>query len=213
MGRLIAKIKWFSVLQITVLHWLPKEFLLLAMKTIIKDIKCFLYVQFILFVFIGCDNGKSPEKLIKKPLEKDDYYEKCRKLVLTENKIGLDYFFKLPKKEVDEFTITYLGTLKTAKGDTLKFINYIYFFGLYEDSKKANSSVFIYDAQNKRIGLYHLGGALDVPTKIEGSYLIFSYDNENCNQTTAISFLDSIPQKIFINCTKNVGDLYSLTME
>lgn len=178
-----------------------------------RSIKCFLYVQFLFFTLIGCDNRKPPEKTNEKYIESDDYYEKCRKLVLTENKIGQEYFFKLTQKEVDEFEITYIGSLKTAKGDTLKFINYINYFGLYEDSKRANGAVFIYDTQNKRIGLYHLGGAYDVPTKIEGSNLIFSYENENCNQTTSISFLDSIPQKIFINCTKNGGDFYSLTME
>ena len=174
-----------------------------------KVIKRIASIQFLLLVLISCDIRQR----IDRPIENDDFYEKCRKIVLSENKIHQEYFFKVAKNEINEFKLTYLGNIKTAEGDTLRFINAINYFGIYEDSKRANSKVFIYNTQNKRIGFYHLGGALDVPTKIEGSDLIFSYENESCNQTTAISFLDSIPSQIFINCTEKGGDLYTFTLE
>lgn len=173
-----------------------------------RALKHIVFFQLLLFLIIGCDN-----RAIEKPIEKDDYYEKCRKLVLSENKIGQEYFFKLTKKEIDEFTLTYLGNIKTAKGDTLKFLNAVNYFGNYEDAKHANGLVYIYNAQNKIIGNYYVGGALGIPAKIENSNLVFSYNDESCNQTTAISFLDSIPKQIFINCTKDGGDLYSFTKE
>ena len=177
------------------------------MKKITKHILC---AQILLLAFIGCDN---PKNSVENIVSKDDYYDKCRKIVLSENKIGQEYFFKLTKKEIDEFTLTYLGNIKTKKGDTLKFLNAVNYFGNYEDTKHANGLVYIYNAQNKIIGNYYVGGALGIPTKIEGSNLIFSYDDENCNQKTAINFLDSIPKQIFINCTEKGGDLYSFTKE
>lgn len=177
------------------------------MNIVLKNI---LYVQVLLLAFSGCDN---PKNSVENIVSKDDYYEKCRKVVLSENKIGQEYFFKLTKKEIDEFTLTYLGSIKTAKGDTLKFLNAVNYFGNYEDAKHANGLVYIYNVQNKIIGNYYVGGALGIPTKIEGSNLVFNYNDESCNQTTAISFLDSIPKQIFINCTKDGGDLYSFTKE
>lgn len=175
-----------------------------------RPFKNILFVQVLLLAFIGCDNAKRP---IEKVTTNDDYYEKCRKLVLSENKIGQEYFFKLTKKEIDEFTLTYLGSIKTVKGDTLKFLNAVNFFGQYEDSKRANGAVFIYDNQNKKIGAYYVGGASGVPQKTEGTNLVFSYNDESCNQTTAINFKDSIPQQIFITCTEKGGDLYSFSKE
>lgn len=134
-------------------------------------------------------------------------------MVLSENRIGQEYVFKIKKKEVDEFTLTYLGGIKTSKGDTLKILNAINYFGLYEESKRANGFVFIYDGKNQRVGRYYVGGASSVAAKVEDNNLVFSYHDESCNQTTSISFLDSIPQQIFVNCTEKGGDLYSFSTE
>lgn len=168
------------------------------------------FVQVLLLVLTGCNYERKP---IDSIITNDDYNEKCRKLILNENKIGQEYTFKITQKEVDEFKLTYLGNLNTQKGDTLKVVNEINYFGLYETSKRANSSVFIYNSQNKKIGVYYLGGELDLPTKIENSTLIFDYNNESCNQTTAINFKDSIPSRIFIKCKGDKGDIYIFTKE
>jgi hypothetical protein len=175
----------------------------------IRSFKYILYTQFLLLASIGCNNTQP----IEKPIQADDYYEKCRKLVLSENKIGQEYFFKITKKEVDEFTLTYLGNIKTAKGDTIKFLNAVNYFGQYEDSKRANGAVLLYNKQDDFLGMYQVGSLYSLPNGIEKDKLVFNYKEGDCNQTTAISFLDSIPKQIFINCTKDGGDLYSFTKE
>lgn len=170
-------------------------------------IKSSIYIALLCFtVFFSCKNGHPP----KKKIVKDNFNEKCRKLVLSENKIGQEYIFKITKKEIDELHISYLGTIKTNKGDTLKFVNFVNYFGIYEDSKNGNGSIYIYDKQNSMIGYYYVGPVWGVPIKIEGSSLIFSFNNDFCNKTTSISFFDSIPKEIFINCTDKGGDLYNL---
>ncbi|MDN3692621.1 hypothetical protein QWZ06_10195 [Chryseobacterium tructae] len=140
----------------------------------------------------------------------DDFYEKCRKLTLSENKIGQEYQFSLIGGKIDEIHVKYLGNIITSKHDTLKIVNSQNLFGLSEQSKRGNGSVYIYDTQNKLIGIYFLGDYWGVPSKIEGQDLVFSYKNDFCNQTTKISLKDSIPKQIFIKCTKEGGDIYNL---
>lgn len=176
------------------------------MKRALKNI---LSVEVLLLALISCDNMQPNVK----PVNKDDYYEKCRKLVVSENIIGQEFIFNKSGKTIDKLNILYLGIIKTAQGDTLKFLNSVNYCGQYEDARKAKGAVFIYDNQNQKIGAYYLGGALDVPQKIEGTNLIFSYNGESCSQTTIINFKDSIPQQIFINCTDKGGDLYSFSKD
>ncbi len=179
------------------------------MQIINRRNKIFLCAQILLIVLVGCTSKKRPDKYIKK----EEYYEKCMKIVLDENRVGQEYFFKIEEKNINEFKLTYLGYISTAKSDTIKFLNAINYFGQYVDAKHAKGYVFLYNKMNENIGCYYVGGELSVPTKIEGSNLVFRYSDKNCNQTTAISFLDSIPNQIFINCTKDGGDLYSFTKE
>lgn len=56
----------------------------------------------------------------------------------------------------------------------------------------------------------NLGSAYAIPSNIGNNELIFKYNNENCNQTTKISLKDSIPNQIFVRCTKDGGDIYNL---
>ncbi|MEQ1732811.1 MAG: hypothetical protein ABL940_04010 [Bacteroidia bacterium] len=176
----------------------------------VRSLKHIICAQFLLLALIGCDNRKPVEKVT----EKVDFDKKCEQLVLSENKIGQEYLFKvLSKKEVLEYHITYLGEIANKDVGKIKFLNFIVYFGLYEDSKRANGAVVLYSGKDKFLGLYGVGSAYSVPTKIEGSNLVFNYNDENCNQTTVINFSDSIPKQIFINCTKDGGDLYSFTKE
>lgn len=161
-----------------------------------------------LLLLICCGSPSKKESLDKN----DDFYEKCRKLTLSENKIGQEYQFSLVGKEIDEIHIKYLGNIITSKHDTLRIVNSQNLFGLSKESKKGNGSVYIYDTQNKLIGIYFLGDYWGVPSKIEGQNLVFSYKNDFCNQTTRISLGDSIPKQIFIQCTKEGGDIYNLEM-
>lgn len=168
--------------------------------------KYILHVQILIFAIFGCENQQPSDIL--------DFEDKCKQLVLSENKVGQEYFFKvLSKKEVLEYYITYLGALENKSIGQIKFLNSVICTGMYEDSKRASGSVILYNSNNDFLGMYQIGGASAVPSKIENTNLIFSYNDESCNQTTSISFKDSIPQQIFINCTEKGGDLYSFTKE
>jgi len=161
-------------------------------------------------MFFGCDKPKT--RTIESIKEKNnDFYDKCRKLVLGENHEGQEYFFSRKVEGVDEIIITYLGNIITAQKDTLKVVNSVNFSGQLKDARRGSGNVFIYDNKNERIGFYYVGAAGGIPSKVENGSLIFSYSNESCNQSTAVSLCDSIPQQIFIKCTEKGGDLYSFT--
>ncbi|WP_276732137.1 hypothetical protein [Chryseobacterium carnipullorum] len=156
-------------------------------------------------VLIGCEKATTK----KTDNNNIDYYERCRLLVLQENNPNQDYEFSKMGKEIDQQVIKYLGSVYTSKKDTLKILSNINYTGLYEDAKRGSGSVYIYN-NNKLVGFYYVGSALAVPNKIENNKdLIFDYKNDVCNQTTKVSLNDSIPKRIFIQCTKDGGDLYN----
>ncbi len=158
-------------------------------------------------VLTGCQKSTTPKQ---ENNQKIDYHERCRLLVLNENNPNQDYNFDKKGKEIDQQVINYLGNVVTTKGDTLKIVSSINYTGLYEDSKKGGGEIYIYSNKNIQIGYYYLGSALAVPTKLENNRdLLFDYNNDLCNQKTKISLKDSIPKNIFIQCTKEGGDLYN----
>jgi hypothetical protein len=168
--------------------------------------KYIIYSQILLLALTSCEN--------QQPVKKLDFDGKCEQLVLSENKIGQEYLFKvISKKEILEYYITYLGEIENKSISKIKFLNCVVYTGLYEDSKRASGAVILYNSNNDFLGMYQIGGASAVPSKVEGSNLVFSYNDESCDQTTSINFLDSIPKQIFINCSKDGGDLYSFTKE
>jgi hypothetical protein len=87
-------------------------------------------------------------------------------------------------------------------------LNNIVLASVGNGSTRASSTVNIY-RNNKKIGYYYVGGINDVPKMIEGTFLVFRYNNDKCNQTTKIDFNDSIPHQIFVSCTVEGGDLYT----
>ena len=140
--------------------------------------------------------------------ENDDFYEKSRKLVLSENQIGKEYIFKIKGNDINEINIKFIGVSITKKGDTLKVINSTNYTGVFEDSRKANSSIYLYNQKNELLGFYYVGSNYSLPKEVKNNELVFQYDNEFCNQTTKISLRDSIPNKIFILCKGQSGDIY-----
>lgn len=140
--------------------------------------------------------------------ENDDFYEKSRKLVLSENQVGKEYVFKINGNDIDEINIKFIGISITKTGDTLKVINSTNYTGVFEDARKANSSIYLYNQKNELLGFYHVGSNYSLPKEVKDSELVFQYDNELCNQTTKISLRDSIPDKIFILCKGQSGDFY-----
>jgi hypothetical protein len=163
-------------------------------------------ILLIFFLFLGCNNPN--KKLIKK-----DFLDKIQELVLSENKIDQEYFFKVMlKNKVLEYRITYIGNVINTQKDSLKFVTTNIYSGNYEDSKGGDAIIWIYNSNNQKMGYYYIGGAIKTPLKIIKNNLFLPIQNTNCNQTTTISFKDSIPKEIFINCTEKGGDLYNFRL-
>ncbi|WP_150114751.1 hypothetical protein [Chryseobacterium sp. IHB B 17019] len=167
------------------------------------------FILIILFFFHNCSKSSETKKGKER---KDDYYEKCRLLVLSENKIGKKYFFSRLGKNVDEATVEYLGQIYTSNNGILKIVNMQNIVG-YPQSKRGNSYFFIYDNNDNLLGSYYVGSLWGVPKFIDSKgYLIFNYNNESCDQSTKINLKDSIPKNIYIKCSKDGGDFYTLSL-
>lgn len=158
----------------------------------------------IILLNISCSSDKN------KKVNNLDFHEKSRLLVLDEDKVNTLYDFSKKTSSIDELKIVLLGKARMVNGDTLKFVNFTKYFGVTEDSKRGNGELYIYSSKNTEIGHYSFGSANLIPKTLEGTKLIFSYDDNLCNAKTIINFRDSIPNKIFVNCTSNGGDLYNL---
>ena len=150
-----------------------------------------------------------PDRTKETDLHPASYYEKCRLLTLSEDKIGVEFLFSRKLETVDEVIVVYLGNVVTSTRDTLKIVNAINFTGYTPETKKGEGAVYIYSEQHKLLGYYFVGANWSLPSAVNADSLVFSYDNEFCNQRTAISLRDSIPSKIFVNCTDSGGDLYT----
>lgn len=160
----------------------------------------------IILCFANC---KQSQKEINKT---KDFNIGLEELVLNNKQWGIEYYVKINvSKEVLEYKMTYIGEIENSKREKLDFIYSTLFSGLYEDSKRANSTIVIYKNQ-ERLGHYSLGSGFNKTPVITKNEILVSYD-DNCNQSTRISFSDSIPQEIFIHCKeengKMLGDLYS----
>jgi len=157
-------------------------------------------ISAILLIAIGCNPPKENHQ---------KFSDKILQLVLSENKKEQTYLFKVAnKKEIREYHLTYLGEMKRDKGN-LKFVNYTIYSGFNEDSKRANNRIFIFDSNNKKLGDYYTGGVLKNSIKVVGTNLLFPIRDKSCTRTTLINLKDSIPNEIFLNCSKDGGDLYN----
>lgn len=161
----------------------------------------------LIILFCSCQRNKTKE------IVKQDFATEIKQLVLNQNEKGQEYFFKLMKpKEVLEYKVTYIGDAYSESDGMLKFVAYTILSGLYEDSKRANSSFYLYNENNSVLGSYYVGGSFEILPRVVNDTLIIQQKSNSCNQTTRISFRDSIPQEIFIHCEeengKMFGDLY-----
>lgn len=147
-------------------------------------------------------------KLEKKSPAKD-FNDKILELVLSEKNIGQSYVIRtMYQNNQIEYNIKYLGYI-INKRDSIRFLNYTVITGI--DSKHSNGAIILYNNENIRIGMYQVGSSSSLPDTIVGANLIFDYKDEDCNLNTKISFTDSIPRKIFINCNNEGGDIYTFT--
>lgn len=172
-------------------------------------------------LLIGCDenkptdtNGISNTNNSTVIVEANNFFKKTQIITLSENNINIDYFFKINfHNKVVEHKHCFLGVIIQSNGKILKVLNSVTYSGFNEDSKRASSSVSIFNENNIFIGMYEVGAIWSLPKKIEGDNIIFEYNDENCNQVSEINLRDSIPQRVFIPCTKEGGDIYIFSME
>lgn len=157
----------------------------------------------ILFVMLSC--AKCSKNRYDVP---DEFEEKCRKIVTQEKNIGQEYFFKKYGQGVDEFFVTYMGNIITKSKDSLFIVNFASYKGLYDDAKRGNGILYIYDKDMRNLGYYELGASWALPAYIERNLIVFEYNNDFCNKKTLLNLSDSIPQKLFINCSDQGGDIY-----
>lgn len=158
-----------------------------------KNINALFTIQLFLITLFSC-NYKTDSKESVSGAE-DDFFEKCRKTVLNENNPKHKYTFKVAGKTIDELNLEYLGDIKTKDIGILKILNSTQYFGLYKDSKRANSSIVLYDNRNEYLGRYNVGNIKALPTKIKNSELVFLYSDEECNEATSIDFMIAFPSK------------------
>lgn len=160
----------------------------------------------IIIILIGCtDNSKvinNNEQLV------------CafEEMVINEGKIGKAYFLNEPVDSgVLERNVIYLGEM-TGNKKKYKIVYSEIYSGLYEDSKRANSSIVFYSDKGLRLGQYFIGGVYNNPPVIEAEKLIIKNNMFNCNETTEIDISSEIPKRIFVKCRENngkmLGDLY-----
>jgi hypothetical protein len=154
----------------------------------------------------------SKQKKCKQLHDIEDFYKKFEELIISEGKI----FKQIEPNEILEYNTVYLGNVDNLNMGKLDFIYSVVYSGHYwftdtkkiEYSKHANPRNAIYN-NNKRLGHYYTGWAFTITPIILNDELIISYnEDEGCNQTTRISFKDSIPQMIFIHCKEENGKMY-----
>ena len=135
--------------------------------------------------------------------------------VLIENKIDKPHSFDNSNKTNihDETILTYLGFINSHGGRIFKVLTSEYIWG---PSYHTYANIYIFNDNNKYVGQYHLGDALDLPVKLEKGNLIFTnIDNESCdrNLVTTISINKGLPRNLFIKCKGEYGDLYSFSSD
>ena len=163
----------------------------------------------LILLLTGCNAKDTKQTNAVKPTA-GDFSQKARTLVLSENNAGVTYAFKaILKDSTLEYKITYLGSITTKKGATLRLLNSAVYTS--ENLKRANAALFIYNADDQYLGSFNVGPASALPLRIEERDLVFASNEEECPQQTRISFTEDIPEKITIPCTKSGPAAYTFT--
>jgi hypothetical protein len=147
-------------------------------------------------------------------VDKREFKIRLEELILMEDNPRKEFIVKeILKEKILEYKVVYIGAIPRSNNDVLQFVYTTTYTGLYEDSKRANSTITLYE-NNVRMGQYFIGAGFSETPYIEGIELVVPNNWNNCSATTRITFQDSIPQEIFIECkTENsqmFGDVYKL---
>ncbi|MCS3798929.1 hypothetical protein [Niastella sp. OAS944] len=150
-------------------------------------------------IFYSCQQPSSSN------ISRKDFKDKIFDIVLSENNINQEYCFeKIDSINNTKYCLVNIGSIKT------KHTEYVFILNTVLSGSKsvmANSYINIFDLKGNKVGYYYAGGAFQNLPKIQGSNLIFQ-NNINCGRSTSISFKDSIPQSIFIQCGDIEGKMY-----
>lgn len=154
-----------------------------------------------------------PSSVKAQSASSDAFRSNLEKLIMSENQPGKLFSFQEEISDsVLEYRMAYLGNLNNKQYHTLKLIYIETYTGVYQDSKKCKSVISVYH-KDKSLGQYYIGGKYDSIPVIENNELVIKQTDNSCHLTTRISFLKSIPDTIFIECSeadgRKSGDLYN----
>lgn len=127
--------------------------------------------------------------------------------VLKNAEIGRTHIFGAWTADNDgETHLKYLGQFRAANGKIYKIMTSVWLWGL---SKRATNRILIFDQENHYLGNYKITMLDDLPFKMEQGKLRFKNTYECKDRSSfVIDLRPGIPNKIFIKCTKEVGDEY-----
>jgi len=135
-------------------------------------------------------------------------------IVLNKNIPDSTFIFNQTKKDIyNETQLTYLGLISTNDNKNFKLLKSCWLWGL---SKRATGRIIIFNRDNQYVGEYYVGGLYDLPEKLVDNSLIFTNaKNNDCDSKlkTVISFKKGIPEKIFIRCKNENGNIYTFSSE
>ena len=129
--------------------------------------------------------------------------------VLRAGRINKEFIFDNPKDGVaDKAWLKYLGVVSSKKGARYKVLSFISVHGI---SFRGTTKVLIFDTDNKYLGCYFLGMTCEAPDSIRNNAIVFTGKKEcNCDpgRETLLNFKNGLPEKFFLPCRGEMGDLY-----
>lgn len=108
-----------------------------------------------------------------------------------------------------EEQLTYLGSVTTFEGTTLKFMGRLYLFG---HVPRASTRLYVFNKADEYLGYYSMGGKYELPNRLEHGMLIFDAHGR-CNTTQLVDMRMGILPLFFKECKDGMGDLYYFTTE
>jgi hypothetical protein len=143
--------------------------------------------------------------------EEFGFYQKIIRAVLEESKVGEIYHIVNANSIViEEYEVYYVGSIKSKNKEVYHFVNGVLFFGNYEDSKRANPSLFVFDDQQNFLGRYYYGSYSSGIFTILDDKLCFPIETD-CDAVNNISFKEGVPNEIFVLCSGSSGNIYKLS--
>lgn len=157
-------------------------------------------------IIYGCSCNQVPVN--KELSSKKGLFEELEPIIIRQSNIGQEYYLNTKSQEgFAEKRLVYLGAYNSKKEGKLQFLYETSYSGIYKDNLRANSNLVIYK-NDIRFGCYYIGGEFQFLPTLENGQLVVRETNTDCNETTYVSFTDSIPKKMFIKCKEKNGQMF-----